>query len=615
MNFFSCQDKARKDTRFLVLAFIVAICGVVGLIDLCIYFYNQNYVLHEGFIINQELIVIINVAIGGSILVGSILKYIKFRSGGKSIAKMLNAIRIEAVKQDQKIIRLINIVAEISIASGVVAPTIYVLPEEKGINAFVAGYNPNDIILVVTQGTLDNLTREELQGVIAHEFSHIFNSDTVINLRLLIVLGGLLTLSQLGYAMMRRNNRSNRVVFIGIVIYLIGSLGLLFGNIIKATISRRRETLADASSVQYTRNPAGITTALLKIQAQGSAALMDNPQAENVNHFCFSKASDINFSSLFETHPKLETRIALLDPTGEITSNFKNKKIVPVAERISPKTDSTENNHKFILGSAIAADTILNNIGNPNLQSFDQAENLLQNIPSELHAIFSNQDAAQALIYSIAISTNETTNYSLQNLVMSQDVKNFLDRCLTIPQINIPMYRITLVSLAIPTLRTLSSEDSQTFYNNVHALLSVDNKFTLSKALLLAMLKQRLDSHSYKNITYKYNTFKSIKEHITCFLWFLAKHGTTEITKQQQAFTSALSQFTATNIAAFTQNYDFSDLIKSIDYLRFMTPTLKHKFFTACVVCITKDSVVADNEQEMLRAICICLDCPMPQIA
>lgn len=615
MDFFAYQDKARADTRFLVIAFILSIIGVIGIIDLCIYLYNQNPALHQGSIIDKEVIIIINLIICTAIVTGSILKYIKFSSGGKSIAKMLNATRIDASNGDPQIIRLVNIVAEISIASGVIAPTIYILPEEQGINAFVAGYNPNDIILVVTQGTLDNLSREELQGVVAHEFSHIFNSDTVINLRLLIVLGGLLALSQLGYAMARKTNRANHATYIGVIIYIIGSLGFLFGNIIKAAISRKRETLADAAAVQYTRNPEGIARALLKIQAQGKAALMLNSEAENVNHFCFSKASDINFLSFFETHPKLEQRIAALDPTGAITNNFKNKKPVSIDNEQEHITNTPATNNKFIFGTAIAAKAILKNIGNPSAQSFNQAENLLQNMPAELQNIFDSQDAVQALIYAIAINMIENKIYQLQNLTISTKIKLLLDKYLAIPQLNMPIYKGTLISLAIPTIRTLSVEDGKIFYKNVHELLSTDNSFTLSKALLLSMIKQRLDSNNYKNIKHKIKDFAAIKPQIICFLWFLATYGSATLEKQRQAFTHALSQFQEASDAAFTRVYTLNDLINSIDSLRFMAPTLKKQFLTACVTCIMQDNIIADNEQEMLRAICICLDCPMPQLA
>jgi Zn-dependent protease with chaperone function len=273
MDFFKEQDKSRTKTTQLIGLFILAVLAVVlavyAIAVFIIFFHGArqpgfnpaefHWVQpHLGFwVVSVTLLVI---------FIGSITKIIGLAKGGSSVAENLGGRLVNASTTDPDERKLINIVEEMSIASGIPAPQIYILDREKGINAFAAGYAPNDAIVAVTRNCLKLLNRDELQGVIAHEFSHILNGDMRLNIRLIGFLSGIMVLANIGYLILRSRSGSKKsgaqIVLIGIGLLVIGFVGQLFGRIIQAAVSRQREYFADASSVQFTRNPGGISGAL-----------------------------------------------------------------------------------------------------------------------------------------------------------------------------------------------------------------------------------------------------------------------------------------------------------------------------------------------------------------
>lgn len=623
MDFFACQDRARKRTIWLVIAFCVSIIIIIAAIDAFIYLYNKYYnvSIYADKIINMHTIMFLNLGILFFILVGTISSFIQFRAGGKSIVKMTNAVLVNANNKDFKIKQLLNIVAEMSLASGVIAPSVYVLENELSINAFVSGYNPNDTVLVVTRGALDNLTRDELQGVIAHEYSHIFNSDTVINLRLLVVLGGLLVLSEIGYLLMRGGAHAGSskrkaesvifVVFVGAVLYICGILGLLCGNVIRAAISRTRESLADASSVQYTRDPSGLLMALIKIDEQQKDKYMQNVAAERINHLCFTKATKMNF--LLDTHPPIAQRIAALDPHNTIRQSLQQKKRFTTTQTDKVNNNSRTMHDNVVLGAQIATAAVLNNIGNPSAASFIKAKTMVDDLLSpELQSMLADNDTVQALIYAISVSMSTDPDQALASLQVPEPVHAMVNAALSIPQLKLPRYRAALINLSIPTLRTLNEQDKASFYKNVKQLLDYDKTLNLPKALLLSILQQRLKGDAFGSVNYIYHDFSAISREITCVLWFVAKCSADSSAAQAQAFAFA-SQDLQQEINR-QPDYDLNTLITSLSKLSLMQPHLKQRFLSACVRCIMQDKVVNNNEEEIIRGICMCLNCPMPQL-
>jgi Zn-dependent protease with chaperone function len=203
-----------------------------------------------------------------------------------------------------------------AIAAGMPVPPVYLI-RENSINAFAAGFGIHDAVIGINQGTIDLLNRQELQGVVAHEFSHILNGDMRINLRIIALLNGILILGIIGGGLMRgsmfsRSRDRGALIALGIGLLVIGYGGTFFGQLIKAAVSRQREYLADASAVQFTRSTQGIANALKKIGAHSTGSRIESPQADENSHLFFGAIR--SFSSMMATHPPLEARIKALDP-------------------------------------------------------------------------------------------------------------------------------------------------------------------------------------------------------------------------------------------------------------------------------------------------------------
>ncbi len=279
MNFFERQDAARRGSRMLVVVFIAAVICIVAAIDLVMaaawLWANADDKGPHG--IPSGLFVFVSVATVGVIFGVSLFKMAALRiGGGAAVARMVGARRVEPATKDPLERRLLNVVEEMAIAAGTRVPAVYILDDEKGINAFAAGYDVSNCIVTVTRGTLETLTRDELQGVIGHEFSHIVNGDMSLNIRMIGVLAGIVFLGAIGGFVMRntegRSKEAGALFFAGLGLFIIGYIGLFFARLIKASVARQREFLADASGVQFTRNPDGLAGALDQIRASTSLA-------------------------------------------------------------------------------------------------------------------------------------------------------------------------------------------------------------------------------------------------------------------------------------------------------------------------------------------------------
>lgn len=613
MNFFEAQDTARTKTRFLILGFILAIITVILIIDgavLLIYAWWNNKIsanLYPPPYLRPRLD-IINLFIFIIIFFGSLIRYLKLKSGGASIVELIQATPLERNSQAPEIKQLFNVVDEISIASGVIAPSLYVLQKEAGINAFVAGYSPNDTVLVVTQGALDNLNRNEMQGMIAHEYSHIFNSDASINLKIMIVLGGLIGVSEVGSFLMRTKHEAAVVSLAGFILNVSGSIGLLCGNILRAAISRQRETLADACAVQYTRDPSGIASALLKIQEQEEKALMNSPYAEAINHMCFSTARDMSFFGIFSSHPKLNVRIAKLDPNGEIRANFmqglKQKSTTNVTIEKQAPLKNAVNAH------TIDSSKIVTAIGNPTVYSLHDAEVALNNIGSDLSAMLQAPTETMALMYAIAINTGTLATNIYNSSLIPKEIQASIVKCINNSDLKNPQTRNILTNLAISILKQLPPHKKQVFMQNMASIL--ESNVSMSKALLLTVLVQRLHEDSFKHHRIQYSNFKTIEADIICVVWFLAKQTDNPDSPDKNFL--ATMQIMNSNFNKHIHEFKFNanDLMHSLLKLRFVAPNIKQQLIDACTNCIVQDEQIYPAEIELLRAICTCLDCPLP---
>ncbi|MFS8137654.1 MAG: M48 family metallopeptidase [Thermomonas sp.] len=310
MNFFEHQAAARRTSSRLVILFGLAVVGIVLAVDLAAWIATRG---------SPGMVAFTSVATLAVIALGSMYRISSLSGGGEPVALQMGGVPVPENTTDLDLRRLRNVIEEIAIASGVPVPKIYVLEHEDAINAFAAGYSPSDAVIAVTRGALDRLNRDELQGVIAHEFSHILNGDMRLNIRLIGILFGILMIGLIGRKILWHGRFSGRSKGAGamfaaaLVALIVGYIGLFFGRMIKAGVSRSRESLADASAVQFTRQSQGLAGALKKIGGLEAGSRLNNRgDAEEVSHMLFGEG--VGFSGLFATHPPLLKRIQALEP-------------------------------------------------------------------------------------------------------------------------------------------------------------------------------------------------------------------------------------------------------------------------------------------------------------
>src|SRR6202789_2648434 len=333
MDFFAQQEKTRKKTKWLVIYFILAVAAMIAAIYIAavVIFSGVQLHQHRGNYYNDQSTpqislwdpqIFLGVALGtiAIILIGSSYKTMALAAGGSAVSEMMGARLISSNTTDTDERKLLNVVEEMAIASGVPVPQVYVMDDEDGINAFAAGHKPGDATVTITRGCMKLLSRDELQGVIGHEFSHILNGDMRLNLRLMGTIFGILCLAIVGRVLLQalrggRGKNGAPIALIGLILFVIGYIGVFFGRLIQAAVSRQREFLADASSVQFTRNPNGITGALKKIGGLGeNGSRLSHAHSEELSHMFFGNGISEAFIGLLETHPPLTDRIRAFDP-------------------------------------------------------------------------------------------------------------------------------------------------------------------------------------------------------------------------------------------------------------------------------------------------------------
>jgi len=650
MNFFEAQDHARRSTGLLILLFVLAIAGLLALSNLIVFEFLY-FIEYESLtlslpelklVFDSNLIILISSAILLFIILGCLYKLVQLSAGGSAIAQHLGGIIIPRSSTDPLHKKILNVVEEMAIASGTPVPQVYIL-NEQGINAFAAGWKTTNAVIGITQGALERLTRDELQGVIAHEFSHIFNGDMRLNIRLIAILHGILMIGMLGRMILRslrymRSSRSNKgggqaillILGIGGTLAVIGYTGTFFGNWIKSLISRQREYLADASAVQFTRNSEGIANALKKIGGAVHGSALLTASVDEYSHAYFALGdSHLGFFS-FSTHPPLKQRILRIEPGWDEKYFFDDRKHHHDSSRAKQQQADKKRKQTFATGLAagagIAASNInfreamnaLDNIGDVTKEQVDAAHAWRKQLPDALRAHAENPYGAQALILAMLLDENtaiEKQQYNVLNKVIGelhttnvkqvqQDVTE-LARTQTLP----------LVDLALPTLREMTVEQYQRFKLCIQQLIKADEKVDLREWIIQRVVVQHLDEqygHRKKPVA-KYFVLGSAKYASELMLSLLAYLEHKDLEKAQQAFDGAKRSVSAGALSLLPkESISLDSLNDAMDELEFLKPPIKKRFLQACVSCISHDGKVTLQAYELTRAIASCLDCPMP---
>jgi Zn-dependent protease with chaperone function len=627
MDFFRSQDLARRKTGWLVFYFVLAVIGVVLAVSVV-----AAIAVNVAGDQKPGLTVPVVAAAAGAALVviflGTTFKTAQLSSGGKVVAESLNGRALNPSTIDPLERRLLNVVEEMAIASGIPAPPVYVLDDEDDINAFAAGFAPGDAVIGVTRGTLEQLPRDELQGVVAHEFSHILNGDMRLNLRLMGLVHGILVIALAGSFLLRILGNSSRVstsrsgnkkdgggialalLILGVGLYIIGWIGVVFGRMIKAAASRQREYLADASAVQFTRNPLGIAGALKRIGGYGGSQLK-SPNAEVASHMYFGDGIGFAASSPFATHPPLSDRILRLDPS------FKGE-MIEGPPAVPPGIE--EANHPELVTSSLRASTpvptehAVSSVGDPQRRHFAYAAEVLAAIPAALHHAANEPFSARAVVVALLFADHaedrqEAFVHWRENAdsKLAEETRRLLPLLLDLP----PELRLPVLEVSLPALRQMSIGQRKAFKRDVDLIVEFDQRITLFEYVVQRTLLRRLLGEP-KMIPTNVNRMDFVSGSAARLLGALAYLGTPKGPKF--AFDVGAARLRVAVSLPPAEECGLSDVDRALEVLHGLTPKLKRRLLDACAACIGADGTITVKEAELFRAVADSLDCPVPPL-
>lgn len=641
-DFFQRQDAARRSTAWLMALFVLGVVGIMVAVA------GVAFALVEyGELRQQNQALAWEIPLGAAlaslllILLGSLYKVVVLRTGGgQSVAERLGGRRLYPDSSGLLERRLLNVVEEMSIASGTPTPPVFLL-DEQGVNAFAAGYSPSDAVIGVTRGAVETLSREELQGVIAHEFSHILNGDMRMSIRLIGILHGILLLGLVGRGVFRvlyySSSASNRrgssnsdskggggqaalvVMAVALALIAIGSIGTFIGGLIKAAMSRQREYLADASAVQFTRNPDGIGGALKRIGGAIFGSKLKGANASEASHMFFAQGVWEGFTGLMATHPPLAKRILAIDPGWdgqylEAPAHAATGTLGPdAAGLVAGDLDGSAEVPLEVVDHAV------DQIGEPTELHREYAVRLLDDIPGVALAAAREPYGARAVVYGLLLDDNpavrEKQFAALQEhaqpdvVLLTRKLAPVLDEA----SVNT---RLPLVDLALPALRALSPQQYDHFRKSFWALVRADEQLGLFEWTLAQVLMRHLQPQfeSVRSPGIQYYGLQKLGEPISVLLSSLA-HAGQGGPDAHAAFGAAAKHFPELRLALLSpEKSGLKALQNALSVLATVAPRLRGRLIDACAEAICFDGHVKAREAELLRGVSDLLDCPMPPL-
>lgn len=658
MDFFEAQAFARKRTSRLVVLFVLAVLGTIVAAyaaGLLILGQTQRYERDRAAVSyspeRQPLWqpkLFAGVALATLAVVGlaSLFKWRQFSAGGSVVARNLGGREVDSRTTHSHERRLLNVVEEMAIASGTPVPAVYILDDEPGINAFAAGLTTSDAVVAVTRGTLEKLTRDELQGVIGHEFSHILNGDMRLNMRLTSLLFGILILGIIGRSIIwslrfggARRSRNEKgggggiafVIAAGIALLIIGYVGYFFGRLIQAAVSRQREFLADASAVQFTRNPTGIAGALQKIGGYALGSSMNSTKSAEIGHFFFAQAFRSRFGGLWATHPPLPDRIRAIDPSFDGTfftppevvnvteQSFVSAGLVPSRPTAPPQLSP---GIPPILPAA-SAWLAAASVGTLSADQIADAHDLLESVPTRLRDAARDPTEAPLLLFALLLDQNPAVHAKQRRVIggrrsTAATALATLDELATLA-VGLPSaQRLPLVQLSLPALRPLSSAALDEFTATLDALVHADEQvstfeFALQKLVTHTLKVRRKPSAPME----QYHSFNAVTAEIATVLSALARAATVDPAFAPAAFAAGAAHL---KLIESQLRYDdavdaqVSRLNAALDKLAAASFPIRQRTIIAAAHVVSADGQVRIIEAELLRAFSAALDCPMPPL-
>jgi len=646
MNFFEHQELARRQTRRMLLLLALAVAAIVVAVDVVVVCalgidsaQRADGGIAWGGLFAISLFVVLTIALG------SLYRIASLRGGGTVVARSLGGVAIAGESTDFAYRRLRNVVEEIAIAAGVPVPQIFVLEEEAGINAFASGFAPTDAAITVTRGALDKLTRAELQGVIGHEFSHILNGDMRLNIRLMGVVFGIVVVATIGRKIAEISGRgrgkdSAGPVFFGLAVFAVGYIGIVFARVIKASISRQREFLADASAVQFTRQTEGIAGALKKIGGLAEGSKLASSDTEEVAHMLFGDG--VGYAAAFATHPPLGERIRRLDPSfredefaaiaaawsqpvrlGVEAGDRADASIAgfaPAGAKIPP---SHENASRLPAQDAelnVSPQGIVRQVGNPGDDDRSVAHTLRSDMPKSLREAAYQAEQAMPLIFALLINEDAATAARQLALIEARydsGTRALVENLARLIAPLHPMQRLPLAGLAFPTLRRRPRPQLTGFTVVLHGLIDADDRVTLGEYCLARLIGVQVIDALNPAATQAGGRLKlpELVSEVKDLLAIVAHYGHDDAADAARAYALGITEVLPDAPLAYAPPPEWAlALDRALPQLDRLTPAGKELVVRALTRAIGADGRVSVAEAELLRTVCAALHCPLPPL-
>lgn len=657
MNFFEHQAQAHRESKKLLFLFVLAVIAIVLAVNgtlALLWLWSkgmpaaETFTYPRGFFLTNTVVTLL--FIGG----GTLFEMAHLKDGGDSVAQMAGGRLVQPDSRDIQERRLLNIVEEMALASSIACPRVYVMDEEDAINAFAAGYHQNEAVVAVTRGTLSRLSRDELQGVIGHEFSHILNGDMRMNVKLISVLFGIQMLASFGQTLLDiglhmgvSRNRDEKgaplqliLIVFGAVLFVIGYIGIFFGRLIKSAMSRQREFLADASAVQFTRNPDGIGGALRKIggltRENKCGSRIKNPNAEQLSHMFLGAARPNLLSGLFATHPPIETRlqrlygrnVELLD-ASELPPEVDDAPAMGMAAGFAPSSNSASTTAHMPPAIAVSTSSFHPEFGyqsaklslepsTANQLPVSATSKVTASIPSEIVQAARDPKAASALVYALLLDRSDAASFQIQRDILRQAIPAQCALVSLLHEATESMsasMRLPVLDLAMPALKLLSAEQTQQLLGIAARLIAADQVVTQAEFVVQTLLQRRLSPQAGRDVKVKYAGLHQLAGETALLISLMA---TTEFGTElaEQAFQTALDSMPDLGIstAQFVPraSQDYFEVKQALDKFQQLAPLAKP--FLIRLMLKASGEPLSIAGADLLRSVCAALDAPVPEV-
>lgn len=666
MDFFAQQDRARRNTRLLVVLFILAVVALIFLVNALVtafFWFSEDYNLYTGSrrglagyleAFSWERFGAIGLAITATVVFISFLRWLQLAAGGKTIAEGMGGRRVLRQSIDLDEVRCLNVVEELALAANMPVPALYVMPDERGINAFAAGITPADAVVAVTRGTILQLKRDELQGVIGHEFSHILNGDMRLGIRLAALLKGITFIGDVGHFLLRSGSRASVLAssrprsqntallpILGLALLVFGWLGSLAAGFIKAAISRQKEYLADASAVQFTRDNEGIANALKVIGGFLPGSLVHAARAEEMSHIFFGEVRHQIWNA-FSTHPPLEERIQRLDAqwngkfierkerryaTGPLTEDMASigvgREALVLAAAASVGAGAMTG-AGAAAGEGAAADGNVKRDANADDGAIDDhtRETPLHEEPEDLQGIAPDvlkaaEDplGATAIALAMLLARDSQSQEQCLALIEEQGVQGQAAQVAAVlPGVGAltPGQRFPLIASAMPALKSLSTPQYRQFKSTLLLVIRADRRTDLFEWCLFQLLRHYLDPEYLRVAPSRprYSHLGKVRGPLRQVLSVLAYQGEGS---SEEAFATAIAYLDMGSLKLQPlEECSIASFSEAVHTLADCYPLLKPRILKAMALAAADDGNICNTEREIVAAVAAVMDCPPP---